>query len=135
MWCGFFYLWISLSYRRHTPLPSHPLISCPSILEAKWHYHVTIDSLFDSESGFGHIFRSHLDLVIFRKTIHEGHQSTSYRVIYQDINVGEKEVILKACLIQVSKIHTHPYLSILLRYGHDIVYPLGLVYGFDEPYL
>ena len=45
------------------------------------------------------------------------------------------KVILKACLIEVSKIHTHPHISIILRYGHDIGYPFGLVYGFDEPYL
>ena len=31
-------------------------------------------------------------------------------------------------------VHTHPYFSILLGYRHDISYPFGLVYGFDEPY-
>ena len=47
----------------------------------------------------------------------------------------EKEVILRASLVQVPKIHAHSYLSIFHGYGYNIGYPLGLVYGFDEPYL
>ena len=61
---------------------NHPLVDCPSILEAKRHHCVTIDSPFDSESGFGHIFGSHLDLVVPREAIHERHQGTSRRVIH-----------------------------------------------------
>ena len=44
----------------------------------------------------------------------------------------ERKVILRACLVQVPKIHTHPHLPIILRYEHDIGYRFSLVYGFDE---
>ena len=48
---------------------------------------------------------------------------------------GRGKVILRAFLVQVPKIHTHPHLPTLLRYGHDIGYPFCLVDRFDEPYL
>ena len=57
---------------------------------------VIIDSPFGSESGFGHIFGSHRDLVIPRETIHERQQGISRHVIHQDINVRERKVIPRA---------------------------------------
>ena len=47
-------------------------------------------------------------------------------IIHQNINVGKWKVILGALPIQVSVIHTHMHLTILLRYQNDISNPLWI---------
>ena len=73
-----------------------------------------------------HVFRSHLDLVVSRETIHEGEDFVFHGVVDQNVNVRKWEVILRDCPIQVSVIYTHPYLTVLLRYHNNVSNPLWI---------
>ena len=48
--------------------------------------------------------------------------------------MGKREIILRASFIQIPETPEHSYFSIILWYGHNIRYPLGLVHMFNEPY-
>ena len=78
------------------------LISCPSILQPKRHHLVTEGAPLCNEGRLLHVFKSHLDLVVAKETIHEGEDFMLCGVVDQNINVGKREVILGAYPVQVS---------------------------------
>ena len=47
-------------------------------------------------------------------------------VVSKNIDMGKREVILRDFPVQVSVVHTHMYLTILLRYWNDISNPLWI---------
>ena len=76
------------------------------------------------------------NLMITLESIHKAHPWVPIRGIYQLIDLRHGEWVFRACLVQISKINTHPSFAILLFYHHGIrsclLQPLNLLpNGFD----
>ena len=72
-----------------------------------------------------HVFGCHLDLIVTRETLHEGKDLVLHGVVNQNVTVGERKVILGACPVQISVVHTHPYLVVLLGTGTTLATHCG----------
>src|SRR5262249_45447371 len=72
-----------MEYSRHSPL-----VCGSSILETKRHDYIAVNSPWCGERGFLLIFFSKADLIISRKSVHEGQHLVASGVVDQDINMG-----------------------------------------------
>ena len=59
----------------------------PSILQAKWHDIIGLNSPISGERYFGFVFLSHLDLIITRELVHKGEEHVDRSVINLGINM------------------------------------------------
>src|ERR1044072_9649738 len=100
------------------------LICGASVLQSERHDLVAECAPLCNKSSLFHVFRSHFDLIVTGETIHEGENFMLSGVVNQNINMREWEIIFRTRFVQISIIHTHSYLTILLRYGHHICNPL-----------
>ena len=76
-----------------------------------------------------------LNLIISRKTIHEGEYLTSCTLIQNIINEWCGKVIFWMFLIQVSKVSAYPDGSLLLIYQNGVGYPFSQGNHIDKPIL
>ena len=102
------------------------LISFPSVLQPKRHHFVAESPSLCDEGCLLHVFGCHLDLIVTREIIHEGKDLVLCSVINQNINVGERKVILEDFPFQISVVHTHPYLPVFFRHRDYVSNPLGI---------
>ena len=65
-------------------------------------------------------------MIVTRETIHEGKDLVFHGVVNQNVNVGEQKVIIGACPVQISLVHTHSYLVVFFRHQNYIGNPLGI---------
>src|ERR1044072_1545120 len=102
------------------------LVSGACVLQSERHNLVTESTPLCNESSLLHVFRSHFDLIVTGETIHEGENLMLSGVVNQNINMRKWKIVFRTCFVQISVIHTHSYLTILLRYGYHICNPLGI---------
>ncbi|PKI73418.1 hypothetical protein CRG98_006188, partial [Punica granatum] len=50
-----------------------------------------------------------------------------------DVNVRQREIVLRAGLVEVLVVDTDSDSSVLLFHWHNICHPLGIVADFEEP--
>lgn len=92
---------MSSLYLKHVPnlrfehLVYHSLISCTKVFEAEGHYSVTVITLVGHKCGFLLVCGMH-----------------GCFIIYQLINIGQGEGILRTSLIEISIINVNPTFSI-----------------------
>src|ERR1051325_11298762 len=102
------------------------LISGACVLQSERHDLVAESTPLCNKSSLLHVVGSHFDLIVTGETIHEGENLMLSGVVNQNINVRKWKIVFRACLIQISVIHTHSYFAILLRYGYHICNPLRI---------
>src|ERR1044072_2538924 len=102
------------------------LISGVCVLQSERHNLITESAPLCNESSLLHVFGSHFDLIVTGETIHEGENFVLSGVVNQNINMRKWEIIFRTRLVQISVIHTHSYLAILLGHGYHICNPLGI---------
>src|ERR1043165_3242866 len=102
------------------------LISGACILQSEWHDLVAESTPLCNKSSLLHVFGSHFDLIATGETIHEGENFVLSSVINQNINVRKWKIVFRTRFVQISIVHTHSYLAILLRYGYSITTPLRI---------
>ena len=90
------------------------LISCPNILQSEWHDLIVKGAPLRNEGCLLHVLGSHLDLIVTKKTIHKGEDLMLCGVVDRNIDVRQWEILFGARPVQISIVHTHPYLTILL---------------------
>src|ERR1044072_4285573 len=102
------------------------LISGSCVLQSEWHNLVTESTPLCNKGSLLHVFGSHFNLIVTGETIHEGDNFMLSGVVNQNINMRKWKIVFRACFVQISVIHTHPYLTILLRYRHHVSNPLWI---------
>src|ERR1051325_10953258 len=102
------------------------LISGASVLQSERHDLVAESAPLCNKISLLHVFGSHFDLIVAGETIHEGENLVLSGVVNQNINMREWKIIFRTRFVQISVIHTHSYLTILLRYRHYICNPLRI---------
>ena len=74
----------------------------------------------------------HFDLVIARESVHEAQDLVPHSRVYQSIYLWEWIAVLRASLVEVREVYTHPPFTIGL-FNHDhVCQPVGVVYFSDE---
>src|ERR1051325_1645028 len=102
------------------------LISGACILQSERHNFVAESTPLCNKSSLLHVFGSHFNLIITGETIHEGEDLVLGGVVNQNINRRKRKIVFRTRFVQISVIHTHSYLAILLRYGYHICNPLWI---------
>src|ERR1051325_465511 len=102
------------------------LISGACVLQSEWHNLVAESAPLCDKSSLLHVFGSHFDLIVTAETIHEGENFVLSSVVNQNINMRKRKIVFRTRFVQISVIHTHSYLTILLRYGYHICNPLRI---------
>src|ERR1043165_1134985 len=102
------------------------LVSGACVLQSERHNLVTESTLLCNKSSLLHVFGSHFDLIVTRETIHEGENLMLSGVVNQDINMRKWKIVFRTRFVQISVIHTHSYLAILLGHRHHISHPLWI---------
>jgi len=74
----------------------------------------------------------HLNLIVSRESVHEGHPFKPTRVVDHDIRDWKGELIFRTCLIQITKINANSDLRILLSDGDDISHLIRVLFFPDE---
>jgi len=69
------------------------LIGCPGVLEPKGHHFIAERASQGDEGGLFHILWCHLYLIVAGETVHEGKQSEIGRIIHEDIDVQQREIV------------------------------------------
>ena len=92
---------------------SNSLISGSCILQPKWHNPVSVSTPLSNERSLLHILWSHQNLIIPRKSIHEGLHQMPCSAINQHINVWKGKIILRALFRSRKSIQTLTLLSFL----------------------
>src|SRR4051812_8502591 len=98
----------------------------------RWASCVTVNPQRNSEGSVIFIIRVHLDLIIPRESIHEGHALKPACVIYHNISDGERELTLWACLVEIAKVDADSDLPILLGNGDDVGHPIRVLFFSDK---
>src|SRR2546421_1324174 len=73
---------------------SHSLIRCSSIFQTEWHDFVAESAELRNEGGLCFISQCHFNLIVPRKTVHDGVATHTSCIIYQYIDVRERKIIL-----------------------------------------
>src|ERR1051325_6168820 len=102
------------------------LISGACVLQSERHNLITESAPRCNESSLLHGLGSHFDLIVTGETIHEGENFMLSGVVNQNINMRKWKIIFRTRFVQISVIHTHSYLTILLRYGYHVCNPLRI---------
>src|ERR1044072_3574608 len=102
------------------------LISGARVLQSERHNFVAESAPLCNKSSLLHVFGSHFDVIVTRETIHEGENFMLSGVLNQNINMRKWKIVFQTRLVQISVIHTHPYFTILLRYGYHVCNPLWI---------
>jgi hypothetical protein len=93
------------------------LVGGPCILYSKWHLHVAEASEGSDERGDGLVCLSERYLVVARVGIRKTQEFTPDSEVYDLVNSGKRERILRAFLVKACVIHIHPPFPIL--FWHD----------------
>ena len=100
---------------------SHRSLVCGTgILQTERHHRIAEDAEGCSKRRMLLILWMHLDLVISRKSIHEGHPLKSTCIVDNDIRDWEREIVFRTCFIQVPEVDANPDFAILLHDGNDV---------------
>ena len=100
------------------------LIRCPNIPQPERHDLVVKGTLLSNKGCLLHILGSHFNLIITIETIHKGEDLMLCGVFNQNIDVRKWEIIFGARPVQISIVHRHSYLTILLRHRNHVGNPL-----------
>ncbi|PKI77269.1 hypothetical protein CRG98_002338, partial [Punica granatum] len=77
----------------------------------------------------------HPNLIVFRGAILEGELGVARHVVDQDVNVRQREIILRAGLIEISVVDADSDSPVLLFHRYDICHPLEIVADFEESHV
>ena len=111
----------------------HGMLICQTcILQAKGYHDAVVHSQRCSEGCMFLIFWIHLDLIISWEAVHEGHSPKYARIVNHDIRNWERKPVFGTSDIQIVKVNADPDLLIFLWDGHDIGYPLRLLFFPNE---
>ena len=89
------------------------LICCFNILKSEGHHLVTVNSFRGSKGSELLILGCHPNLVASQWTVHEWQCFVTNSRVYHKLCIWQWELILGACLVQISKIDTKSNLSSL----------------------
>src|SRR3954470_8386008 len=101
-----------------------PLIGSTGVLQSKGHNCVAEYPKRCPEGGVPLVIRVHFDLIVPEESIHEGHSLIAGGVVHHDIGDGQRELILRTCVVEVTKIDADTNRSILLRDRYDVGDPI-----------
>ena len=109
-------------------LVHQPLVSGPNILEAKRHNLVVVVCSVHHTSGLLLISWMHAYLVVAKVCIQEAMDIMASCPILQPVDAGERVRVLRARLVEVGVVNTHPPLVVSLG-DHDYIGQPGSVVG------
>ena len=102
------------------------------VLESKRHYPIIIGSLCCDERGFFLVIEVHADLVVAGKCIHKTEKFVARDGVHDEVDPGQREVVLRACVVYVSKVDTESPLAICFFEEHNISQPLRIFHLSDR---
>ena len=136
--CGGFYQHVVYVYLHSCAYlllehPVHqPLVGGSCVLESKRHYPITIGSLCYDEQGLFLVIGVHVDLVVAGKGIHKTEKFMACSSVHDEVDPGQREVVLRASFVYVSEVDTESPLAICFFDEHDISQPLGIFHLSDR---
>src|SRR5438270_3807294 len=110
-----------------------PLIGGTGVLQSKRHDGVAEYSKRCPKGGVPLVIRVHFDLIVPGESIHEGHTLIAGHVVHHDIGDGQRELILRTCVVEVAEVDADADCSVLLSDGDDIQDPIGVLFLTDKP--
>ena len=85
--------------------PVHqPLIGSSCVLKPKQHHTITIGSLRCDERGLFLVVWVHTDLVVAGEGVHKTEEFMASCGIYDEVDPGQREIVLWACSVDVSEV-------------------------------
>src|SRR5436189_537402 len=81
-----------------------PLIGSTGVLQPKGHNCVAEYPKRYPEGGVPLVIRVHFDLIVPGEAIHEGHPLIAGGIVYHDIGNGQREPILRTCVVEVAEV-------------------------------
>ena len=115
------------------------LVGGASVLQTEGHDVVAVDACWHDECSKLLVFDFQLDLVVTRICVEERQEGTTRSGVDNLVDARQREVVLRAVLVQVGEVDAHAQgIGILLRHHHWVSYPSGLLdlpnkTGFLEP--
>lgn len=91
------------------------------------HYLVTEGALGSDKRGFIHVYKNYLYLVITGESIHEWKDRELSGVVYQYVDMWQREVVFRTGSIQIFIVYTHYDFSIFLWDWHNVSDPLWIL--------
>ncbi|PKI75856.1 hypothetical protein CRG98_003771 [Punica granatum] len=111
------------------------LIGCPGVFETEMHDLVIECAPHCDKRCFDLILLDHLNLIVSRKAVSEEELLVTCCVIHQDINMGQREIILRTGPIKVSIVDADSDFPILLFHWYDIRYPFRVIAHLQESWI
>ena len=109
-------------------------LECGScVLQIERHDSVAIEPLAGDEGGILLIFFCHLYLVISREGVHKGKKLVPGRQVHKLVNLGQREAILRAGVIQIREVDAHSPFPVCLFYHDNVGQPFRIV-DFPDSY-
>ncbi|PKI51094.1 hypothetical protein CRG98_028523 [Punica granatum] len=84
------------------------------------------------ERHFGLILLSHLNLIVSRKDVHEEELRVACCIVHQDVDMGQREVILRTGPIKVSIVDADSEFLVVVFHWHNVCYPFRVIAHLQE---
>src|SRR3954465_11404338 len=81
-----------------------PLIGSTGVLQSKGHDCVAEYPKRCPEGGVPLVIQVHFDLIVPGESIHKGHPLIASGVVHHDIGDGQRELILRTCVVEVAEV-------------------------------